>query len=42
MIYFYIIQKWWRHADAWLYENFDFGLYELGDTALNFLIEVTK
>ncbi len=39
--FYLIFKKCWRQIDAWLWENFEFGLYELGNLVTNFLIEVT-
>jgi hypothetical protein len=41
-IFSYYIQKHWEAVDAWLWEAFDFGLYELGYLAEDLLIEVTR
>ncbi len=32
----------WREFDAWLYDRFEFGLFELAWAAQDFLIEVTR
>lgn len=38
----YYLKREWRAVDEWLFDNFHFGLLELGQLAKDILIQVTQ